>query len=335
MSDRNRARLIAAGFLALVFVAAPAALSAFGKSYYWQVADLALIFALLAGSMHLVTGVAGLLQLGHAAFYGVGAYAAALLATKAGLSLGLTLPLAGLAAALVAVLVALPTMRLVSIYFAVATLGIGQMLYLIMLNWVEVTKGPNGIMLFSGMKLAGFDLSRPLPTYLVVAATVSLSLFVLHRLSHSYYGNALRALREDDQCADAMGVDTVRLKIEAFGISGFFAGIAGALWAHTAGFISPPDFSFQTSILILAMVVVGGLGSLPGAVLGAFILILLPEALRPFGDFRNIAVGLVLFASILFVPKGLIGEVSALDFARRQLAGAWRRDGAGAEIGWR
>jgi branched-chain amino acid transport system permease protein len=158
---------------------------------------------------------------------------------------------------------------------------------------------------------------------------------VLHRLSHSYYGNALRALREDDQCADAMGIDTVWLKIEAFAISGFFAGVAGALWAHTAGFISPPDFSFQTSILVLAMVVVGGLGSLPGAVLGAFILILLPEALRPIGDFRNIAVGVVLFAAILFVPKGLIGEVSALSFARKQLAGAWRSDGDGVGVGWR
>ncbi len=232
MSDISKARLLSLAFLVAIFAIAPAALWAFGKSYYWQIANLALIFALLAGSMHLVTGVAGLLQLGHAAFYGVGAYAAAILATKYGLSFVFTLPLAGLVAAVIALLVALPTMRLVSIYFAVATLAIGQMLYLVMLNWIGLTKGPNGIMLFSGMKAFGFDLSGALPSYFVVALTVCASLFLLHRLSHSYYGNALRALREDDQCADAMGIDTVRLKIEGFAISGFFAGIAGAVGAH-------------------------------------------------------------------------------------------------------
>ncbi|HUN12713.1 MAG TPA: branched-chain amino acid ABC transporter permease, partial [Rhabdaerophilum sp.] len=173
--------------------------------------------------------------------------------------------------------------------------------------------------------------------YFVVALVVSVSIYVLHRLSHSYYGNALRALREDDQCADAMGIDTVRLKIVSFAISGFFAGIAGALWAHTAGYISPPDFSFNVSILILAMVVLGGLGSLPGAILGAVILIGLPELLREFkaGDLRNVIVGLVLFASILFMPKGLIGEASALDLVRRYFGGAWRGDGKTGRIGWK
>ncbi|MBB4018139.1 branched-chain amino acid transport system permease protein [Chelatococcus caeni] len=337
MSDRLRPLLVVAAVLVLVLGVVPAVLGAFDRSYLYQVANLALIFVLLAASMHLVTGVAGLLQLGHAAFYGVGAYTAALLATDAGLSFGWTLPLAGLGAAFVAVLVALPTMRLVSIYFAVATLGIGQMLYLVMLNWVPVTKGPNGILITSGLTLFGYDLSRPASAYFVVAVVTLASLWVIHRLSHSYYGNALRSLREDDQCADAMGLDTVRLKIESFAVSGFFAGIAGALWAHTAGYISPADFSFPQSILILAMVVVGGLGSLPGAVIGALVLILLPEVLRPVGDFRNIIVGGVLFFSILLMPKGIIGEVSALDLVRRQLGGAWRGEGtkAGSEVGWR
>jgi branched-chain amino acid transport system permease protein len=330
-----RSVLVTAGVLLVVFVVVPMALAAFGRSYFYQIANLAMIFALLAASMHLVTGVAGLLQLGHASFYGVGAYTAALLASQGGFDFSITLPLAGLAAAFVAFLVALPTMRLVSIYFAVATLGIGQMLYLVMLNWVSVTKGPNGILLFGGLKLFGLDLSRSVPSYFVVATVVAVSIYLIHRLSHSYYGNALRALREDDQCADAMGVDTVRLKIESFTLSGFFAGVAGALWAHTAGYISPPDFNFNQSILILAMVVVGGLGSLPGALLGALVLILLPELLRPVGDFRNIIIGMVLFGAILFLPKGLIGEVSALDLARRQFAGAWQRRGGGAGIGWR
>jgi branched-chain amino acid transport system permease protein len=336
MTASTRSLLWTAVILAAVFVVVPATLGYIGRSYLYQVANTMLIFALLAASMHLVTGVAGLLQLGHAAIYGVGAYTAALLASGAGWPFLLTLPAAGLAGALAAFLVALPTMRLVSIYFAVATLGIGQMLYLIMLNCVSVTRGPNGILLFGGLNIVGYDLSRPSSAYFVVAAVAVASIWCIHRLSHSYYGNALRALREDDQCADAMGIDTVRLKIESFALSGFFAGLAGALWAHTAGYISPPDFNFNVSILILAMVVLGGLGSLPGAIVGAFILIGLPELLRELkaGDFRNLIIGVVLFASILFVPRGLIGEVSAMDMARKQFAGAWRRVGGGKGVGW-
>src|SRR5690606_3681168 len=125
------------------------------------------------------------------------------------------------------------------------------------------------------------------------------------------------------------------LKMEAFVVSAFFAGVAGALWAHTTGYISPFDFDFLESILVLAMVVVGGLGSLPGAIIGAVLLILLPELLRPFGDVRNLLVGAVMFLSILLLPKGLFGEVSALALMRRQLRGAWKETGEGAGVGWR
>ncbi|HYH22994.1 MAG TPA: branched-chain amino acid ABC transporter permease [Azospirillum sp.] len=321
--------------LLMVFAALPAVLASFDRGYFYQIANLSLIFVLLAASLHLVTGVAGLLHLGHAAFYGVGAYTAALLATKAGLGFTFTLPLSGLVAALIAFLVALPTMRLVSIYFAVATLAIGQMLYLVMLNWVDFTKGPNGIIVTKGLNLFGFDLSGRLGTYYTVAAVVTLCVIAIGRLSHSYYGNALRSIREDDQCADAMGVRTVRLKMEVFTLSAFFAGVAGSLWAHMTGYISPGDFKFSESILILAMIVVGGLGSLPGAIIGALLLILLPEGLRGMGDFRNVMVGVVMFLSILFLPRGLLGEVSALKLVRQQLNAAWRRTDNGIGIGWR
>lgn len=321
--------------LLVVFVALPAALAGFDRGYFYQIANLALIFVLLSASMHLVTGVAGLLHLGHAAFYGVGAYTAALLTAKFGLGFTVTLPASGLVAAAVAVLVALPTMRLVSIYFAVATLAIGQMLYLVMLNWVELTKGPNGVIVTKGFELFGFGLSGRIAAYYTVAAVVTLCVVAIGRLSHSYYGNALRSIREDDQCADAMGVRTARLKMEAFALSAFFAGIAGSLWAHMTGYISPGDFKFSESILILAMVVVGGLGSLPGAVIGALLLILLPEGLRGLGDFRNVMVGLVMFLSILLLPKGLLGEVSALGLVRRQFGAAWKTTAKGEGIGWR
>ena len=317
-----------------LFIIVPVALSWIGGGYLFQVATTTLIFIILASSLNLVTGTAGLLSLGHAGFYGIGAYAAALLSTRLGLSFLATLPLAGVAAGAVGVLVALPTMRLVSIYFAVATLGIGEMIYVILLNWTGFTHGPMGIRGIPPIDLLGWQPGTPLFDYLVVAAVTALSLWAMSRLMHSYYGNALRAVREDDQCADAMGLNVVRLKIEAFGVSCFFAGIAGALFCHTAGFISPDQFRFAESINILAMVVVGGLGSLPGAVIGAALLIILPEALRSFGDFRMIAIGSIMFLSILLQPKGLLGEASALDLLRRQFGQGWSGNFA-TRVGWR
>ncbi len=323
------------GLLALVlFVAVPATLSAIGGGYLYQIATTALIFIILAASLDLVTGTAGLLSLGHAGFYGIGAYVAAILSTRLGLPFLVTLPAAGLIAGAIGVLVALPTMRLVSIYFAVATLGIGEMIYVTLLNWTDFTRGPMGIRSIPPIEILGWQPHSPMQEYLVVAATAALSLWVLSRLTHSYFGNALRAVREDDQCASAMGLDVVRLKIVAFGTSCCFAGVAGALLAHTANYISPDQFQFAESINILAMVVVGGLGSVPGAVIGALLLVILPEALRGIGDFRMIAVGSVMFFSILLLPRGLLGEASALDLFRRQFGEAWS-GGIGPRVGWR
>ncbi|PLW76110.1 branched-chain amino acid ABC transporter permease [Cohaesibacter celericrescens] len=328
--------LLIKGLLALlVFAVIPAVLVGFGKGYYYQIATLCFVFMLLAASLHLVTGVAGLLHLGHAALYGVGAYVAALLGSKYGIGFTWGLPLAGLGSAAIALLVALPTMRLMSIYFAVATLGIGQMLFLLFQNWVGLTNGPNGVMLFSGIGLFGFEIDSELGIYYVVAVVVAASILAIDRLSHSYYGNALRSLREDDQCTAAMGINVTVMKIQAFVISAFFAGIAGALWAYTIGYISPNDFNFSQSILILAMVVVGGLGSLPGVLIGALLLILLPEVLRSVGDIRNIIVGCVMFGAILFLPKGLFGEITALNFARRQLGAGWSDEKGQKGVGWK
>lgn len=330
MSERSRVAGIVAGLLILLLLLVPAWLAWMGRGYLYQVTMTCLIFVILSASLHLVTGVTGLLQLGQAAFYGIGAYTAALLVSRLGWGFAVSLPAAGLIAAFFALLIALPTMRLLSIYFAVATLAVGQMVFLVMQNWVGLTNGPDGVILSGSLTLFGLDLGAPAVAYEVIALATALSVWVIHRLSHSYYANALRALREDDQCADAMGIDTVRLKVECFVISGFFAGIAGGLWAMTTSYVSPADFDFNQSILILVAVVLGGLGSLPGAVIGALILILLPEVLRPIGNIRSIAIGAVLFVTIIAMPKGLIGEVSALEFARRQLGGAWRLG-----VGWR
>ena len=288
-----------------------------GSSYFSQVAITTMIFVILTASLNFVTGTAGLLTLGHAAFFGVGAYTAALLSTKLGWSFWLTLPASGVVAAAAGLLVALPTMRLTSIYFAVATLGIGEMIYVTQLNWVGLTRGPMGIRSIPSISVFGADSMSVALT--ATAAVMVICLWALHRLTHSFYGNSLRALREDDACADAMGIDVSRLKLEGFAIACFFAGIAGALFAHTTGYISPESFKFGESILVLSMAVVGGLGSLYGSIVGAVLLSVLPELLRDLGSWRMVAVGVVLFVSILFLPKGLVGEVSAIDLVRAQL----------------
>lgn len=314
--------------LIALLAAGVAALAWKGSSYYSQVAITTMIFVILTASLNYVTGSAGLLTLGHAAFFGVGAYTAALLSTKLGWAFWFTLPVSGAVAAVVGALVAVPTMRLTSIYFAVATLGIGEMIYVTQLNWVGLTRGPMGIRSIGGIEVFG---ARGMVTALVVTAVVMLAcLWVLHRLTHSYYGNSLRALREDDACADAMGIDVARLKLEGFSVACFFAGVAGALFAHTTGYISPESFKFGESILVLSMAVVGGLGSLYGSIVGAVLLSVLPELLRDLGSWRMVAVGIVLFVSILFLPKGLVGEVSAIELIRAQI----RRAADGARRTW-
>ncbi|MFO1327582.1 MAG: branched-chain amino acid ABC transporter permease [Rubrivivax sp.] len=306
------------GALALVL----AALVAAGSSYASQVAITAMIFVILAASLNLITGSAGLLSLGHAAFFGVGAYTAALLSTRFGWPFWATLPFAAASSAAVGALVAVPTMRLTSIYFAVATLGIGEMIYVTLLNWVGLTRGPMGVRSIPSINVFG---QQGMVVQLLVTAAVMLAvLWIVHRVVHSYWGNALRALREDDACADAMGIDVGRLKLQSFGLACALAGVAGALFAHTTGYISPESFRFGESILVLSMIVVGGLGSLYGSVIGAVLLSVLPEALRDLGHWRMIAVGLVLFLAILFLPRGLVGEVSAITLVRRQLGrGRW------------
>jgi branched-chain amino acid transport system permease protein len=303
-------------------------LVAFKSSYFDQIAITTMIFVILSASLNLITGSAGLLSLGHAAFFGVGAYTAALLSTRFGWPFWLTLPAAGAMAALVGAVVAVPTMRLTSIYFAVATLGIGEMIYVTMLNWVSLTRGPMGVRSIPGITLLGVE--GMVFSMVVTAAVMLAALWVVHRLMYSYYGNSLRALREDDACADAMGIDVGRLKLQSFGVACCLAGVAGALFAHTTGFISPESFRFGESILVLSMVVVGGLGSLYGSVIGAVILTVLPELLRDLGSWRMITVGGVLFFSILFLPRGLVGEVSAIDLIRRQI----RRVPGGRRAAW-
>ena len=212
-----RSRLLTVAALLFVLAVVPGVLSVLGKSYYIQIANSALIFCILAASMNLITGTAGLLCLGHAAFFGIGAYAAGLLASNYGLPFLVTLPLGGLAAGIAGILVALPTMRLISIYFSVATLGVGEIIHVTLLNWVSVTRGPMGVQLYDPITIFGYRFTSLLSIYYVIAVLACVSIYFIWRMTNSYFGNSLRSLREDDQCAEAMGINVVKLKIQAFG----------------------------------------------------------------------------------------------------------------------
>ncbi len=329
---RSASLATAAAILLVVLAVLPALLSAIGMGYLFRLVELTMIFAILAGSLNLVSGTAGLMSLGHAAFYGIGAYTAGLLSTQFGTGLVTDLAAATLVAGVVALIVAIPAIRLVRIFFTVATLAVGEIINAVLLNWDGLTRGPMGVRGIPPLQVGGLVLVGRMGTYYDVALVSLAALWVLYRLTHSYYGNALRALREDDLSAAAAGLDVRALKLSAFAISGALAGVAGCLQAHITNYISPDMFQLDTSILILTMVVVGGLGSLPGAVLGACILILVPELGRELGHFRMIAVGLVLYVSILLMPKGVIGEVWALRAAAQLRPGALRREAAPAGV---
>ena len=322
MSDR-RPLLLLTGLL-LLFVALPSALVALDQSYLFRLAELSMLFVILAASLNLVTGTAGLVSLGHAAFYAVGAYTAALVALRTGRGLEATLPASVLASGLVAFVVAIPAIRLVRIFFTVATLSVGEIINITVLNWDDLTRGPMGLRSIPALSLLGWPLGGRLATLLTITVVTVAVLWVVHRLTHSPYGTALRAVREDEQSASGMGLNVPLAKIGAFAISGGLAGAAGCLLAHSTGYISPDMFGLDQSILILTMVVVGGLGSLPGAALGAVILILVPELARDAGHLRTVIVGLVLYLSILLLPKGLLTEAWSLrlgDRAARRSAG--------------
>lgn len=293
-----------------VLVAIAVTLVAIGwadSNYVYRVGTTVLIFTLLGASANLLTGTAGLMSLGHAGLYGIGAYTSALLSTSLGLPVVVSVLLAGIVSAVFGVLITLPALRLNSVYFAVATLGVGQIIYVALLNWISVTNGPMGI-----SDVPPLLSSATSWMFWITLAVVAVGLWIIHRVVHSLHGNLLRALREDDQCVQAVGLSPLLLKSQALMVSFFMAGIAGALWAHSTGYIAPESFQFDQSILILAIIVVGGLGSLPGAVLGAVLLTGLPEILRPLGDYRMFTVGLVMFLTIVLRPSGLWPEVVAL-----------------------
>jgi branched-chain amino acid transport system permease protein len=278
-------------------------------NYQMDVLTMAGLYVVLALGLNIVVGFTGLLDLGYAAFYAVGAYSYALLSTHFSVSFWLALPLGAFFAGCFGLILGVITLRLKGDYLAIVTLGFIQILHLVLNNWDSLTHGPRGIMGIPHPRIGSLVLNRPVYYYYLILAIAVAALIFIRRINDSRIGRAWAAIREDEIAAEAMGLNTTRLKILAFVMGSAWAGIGGTFFAGKIGFISPESFTFFESILILSMVVLGGIGSIPGVILGAVILVLLPEALRGVSDYRMLLFGAAMILMMVVRPKGMIGQM--------------------------
>ncbi len=273
-------------------------------AYPMRVAVMCAIYSLLALSLNLLTGIAGQVSLGHAAFYAVGAYTSALLALRLGAPLWLSMPAAMLMGAAMGFVTFLPSRRVSGGYLAIVTMGIGEIVRLTLINWQSLTRGPMGLPGVPQAQVAGVTLSSPYQYYLLAMPLALLALALLMNLQRSNVGRKLTAVRIDPIAAQSMGIYPDRLKALAFTLSGAVAALAGALYAHFIGFIDPGSFRSDESITVLCMVVLGGMGNLPGSVLAAYLLTIVPEFLRGFDNVRMLIYGALLVALMLIKTTG-------------------------------
>lgn len=284
-------------------------------NYLLHILILVGIYATLAYSLDLLVGHTGLLSLAQAAFYGLGAYVSGLLAVNFGAPF-MVGALAGAASAtMLSFLVSLPSLRLRGDYFIIATFGFQMIVFSIFSNWIEVTRGPLGIADIPPPAILGWSISTTSGVAALSCALAALACVLVSQVARSPFGRVLRAIREDEIFAEALGKSTFRFKILAFALSGGVAGCAGALYAHYFTYIDPTSFTAMESVLVLAMVIVGGAGSKWGPLLGAAMLVILPEALRflglPIGvasNLRQVFYGSLLVVMMVFRPQGLVGR---------------------------
>jgi branched-chain amino acid transport system permease protein len=300
----------------------------FANRYIVDIATTVFIYIMLGWGLNIVVGLAGLLDLGYVAFYAVGAYSYALIAIHLDLSFWYCLPLAGLFAAFFGVLLGFPVLRLRGDYLAIVTLGFGEIVRIVLLNWYDVTRGPDGLSAIPRPSFFGMEFSRKAAEgettfhqffeldysgfhrvvflyYLILILALITNAFVL-RIRKLPIGRAWEALREDEIACRALGINPTNTKLTAFALGAMFGGFAGSFFATRQGFISPESFTFIESALILAIVVLGGMGSQIGVVLAASVLILLPELGREFEQYRMLLFGLAMVAIMVWRPRGLL-----------------------------
>lgn len=278
--------------------------------YVLYVVNLLMVFVVLALGMHVVIGEAGQFALSHTAFYGIGIYTAALINTQWHPPFVLSILAGGLLSAVIGYLIGFLALRMRDIYLALATFAFGEAMQWVFLNWDRVTGGSNG-MRMQPAELFGLKLTNDLQAYPFVVAIAALMLWLTVWLSRSQFGSALRAVRESDVAAMAMGINARAMKQTAFAISAAFAGIAGGTYTLFISFIHPESLGFQTTILVLTMIVVGGIGSVRGAVAGAIFFGVVSELLRQALSIQEIIYGAILMGFMMFKPRGLFADRKA------------------------
>jgi branched-chain amino acid transport system permease protein len=274
------------------------------------------IYAILAHSLNIITGHAGQISLGHAAFFGIGAYSSAMFYTAAGFPFWISVPLAALVAGMIGALLGIPCLRVRDDFLAITTMGINFVVeaFFLYLPFFGGAMGIGGINLPNWF---GREMTKP-EYFLLILVVFVLLLLLDWKLGRSWVGLAWASIREDEQAAGAMGVDVVRFKVVAFILGSAIAGLAGGFYAHFLTFIMPQNFGFGQSIVILCMVVFGGIGTRWGPVVGAIILGVLPEISRPILEYRTLIYGILLLAMMRFQPGGLLGSESILTKAIRR-----------------
>ncbi|MET1029307.1 MAG: high-affinity branched-chain amino acid ABC transporter permease LivM [Dongiaceae bacterium] len=321
-----------------------AVLLPFTNNYYIDLGTTVLIYIMLGWGLNIVVGLAGLLDLGYVAFYAVGAYTVGLLSTNLGLNFWECLPLAGLFAAMMGLALGFPVLRLKGDYLAIVTLGFGEIIRIVLLNWAPVTGGPNGIGSIPRPSFFGLPFARSAPPgEMTFAQFFHIAYSPEHRIIFQYYlililalitnqfttrlrkqpiGRAWEALREDEIACRAMGINPTSIKLSAFAIGATFAGFAGSFFAARQGFISPESFNFTESATILAIVVLGGMGSQMGVVLAALVMVVLPELGRNFAEYRMLLFGAAMIGIMLWRPGGLLQHRTPSILLHRRPAGA-------------
>jgi branched-chain amino acid transport system permease protein len=332
-SERGKAfgRRGARWFGAILLIAAVLLpVSPFSDQKNMDLAVLILTYVMLGWGLNIVVGLAGLLDLGYVAFYAVGAYSYALLSTQYGLGFWIVLPLAGMFAATFGLLLGFPVLRLRGDYLAIVTMGFGEIIRLVLLNWVDLSNGPAGIGGIPGPTLFGAVFAETAPAgkqtfaqmmnipftanqrlvylYYIILVLALVTNFFTQRIRRLPVGRAWEALREDETACKALGINPTNTKLTAFAVGAMFAGFAGSFFAAKQRFISPESFTFIESAIILSIVVLGGMGSQIGVVLAAVLLIGLPEWFRDLGAYRMIVFGLAMVLIMVFRPRGLIAH---------------------------
>ena len=303
-------RRVKVSTLVVVSIAAAAFPFVFSM-YQTNIMITALMYVILGLGLNIVVGLAGLLDLGYVAFYAVGAYSYALLNYHFGLGFWTVLPIGAAMGALFGILLGFPVLRLRGDYLAIVTLGFGEIIRLILENWNEFSFGPSGIANIPRPGLFGIELSlhqNIIYLYFLMIALTIFTIFVVNRLQASRIGRAWIALREDEIACQAMGIDKTKTKLTAFALGATWAGMGGVMFAAKTTFINPASFTIWESIIILCVVVLGGMGSILGVILGALFLVLLPEYLRAFSEYRMLIFGAILVLMMVFRPGGLISK---------------------------